>query len=401
MWCGAVFPHEIGGHIGAFLPRRWVRRISRTHRAGKEWARRELRSRSVAFICTHEMLGAKGSVHAFHPPTGAETWSQPLRAGSTCSPAVDEAWVYTCDHVGNVESRNLETGLLRWWTCLNMEVDHTHLLLYRGKLLVRTLHGVLVCLCSRTGREKWRMSLPNSCDDPLLQMYDTAPARSSSGKMVYYIDSRARLIGVSLASGEPCWADGPTSRNPLTHTTRRAKGVPIVGKGYIWLMYSVEVHHTDQGPHEYVVCLASNTGRLVWSRYAGFERCCLKLASPTQLLVTDLEGGLSALDPKTGSTLWCFQTDFSISVGTPAMSQDLIFIVDTCTTLFAVDARDGTCRWRAALPHAISSPPVYARGLVLVASETDGIFAHDARDGALVWHRDVGQLVHFCGLVAV
>lgn len=345
------------------------------------------------------MLGAEGSVHAFHPLTGAKTWSQPLRSGSTCSPAVDEVWVYTCDHVGDVESRNMETGLVRWWTRLNMEVVHTHLLLYRGKLLVRTLSGVLVCLCSSTGREKWRTSHPSP--SPYNQMYDTAPARSSSGKMVYYIDAVERLVGVSLASGEPCWSDGPISHNPLTHTTMRARGVPIVGKGFIWIMYSVGEPQHDHEPHERVVCLASNTGRLVWSRYAGFERCCLKLASPSQLLVTDLEGGLSALDPKTGSTLWCFHTDFSISMGTPATSQGLIFVVDTCTTLFAVDARDGTCRWRAALPHAISSPPVYARGLVLVASETDGIFAHNARDGALVWHRDVQQFVHFCRINVV
>ena len=397
MWCGALFPEEICSQIGAFVPRRCIRKISRTHHAGKSWAKREMRRRSMAFVCTHSGTGDEGGgVHAFRPSTGEEMWSQTLRHGSTCTPASDEMWLYTCDHVGKIEARNMETGLLRWSRLLRMEVAHTHLMLYRGKLLVRTLRGVLVCLCSRTGKETWRTSPPHPCY-PLHQMYDTAPVRSSSGKMVYYIDSVARLIGISMASGEPCWEDSVGSCFP--HARAQAKGVPIVGKGYIWLMYSVDEHLSGNGPHEYVVCLASNTRRPVWFRYAGFDRCCLRLASTTQLLITDLEGGLSALNPATGNTLWCFHTDYSISVGTPETSpavQGLLFVVDTGTTLFALNAQDGTCRWRAALPHAISSPPVYVSGLVLVASETSGIFAHDARDGTLVWHRDLSSVVHFC-----
>lgn len=85
---------------------------------------------------------------------------------------------------------------------------------------------------------------------------------------------------------------------------------------------------------------------------------------------------LSALDARTGALIWKFEA--GVSLASPALSGQIVFIGSSDGRLFALDAAAGTERWTAITTGAIENAPAVVHGTVYVASTDGFLYAFDA-----------------------
>ncbi len=103
-------------------------------------------------------------------------------------------------------------------------------------------------------------------------------------------------------------------------------------------------------------------------------------------------GTLYALDSKTGSMRWrCWLCDEGIR--SSAVAGDTIYVPSMDERLYALDSNTGTTRWVFTIhdpskPFALFSDPVVDRGVVYVGSTRDAFFALDAATGQVKWRID-------------
>jgi outer membrane protein assembly factor BamB len=107
--------------------------------------------------------------------------------------------------------------------------------------------------------------------------------------------------------------------------------------------------------------------------------------------------GVAAYDRATGAEVWRAPDVGTGAQGTPLVVGDLAYVVDWEGEVVALDARDGTPRWRrrvvddaAPWGYASAAPPVANAGTLLVATMAGGLVALDADDGEPRWTFEPG-----------
>jgi outer membrane protein assembly factor BamB len=108
------------------------------------------------------------------------------------------------------------------------------------------------------------------------------------------------------------------------------------------------------------------------------------------------DGNLYALDSRTGTEKWRFPTNGRIE-GCPAILDGIVYVVATrfgkpdragkrdSSTLYAVDAQNGTLSWKLDLQDKISRVPACSDGTVYFGDEGRTFHAVDARTGKHRW----------------
>jgi outer membrane protein assembly factor BamB/class 3 adenylate cyclase len=104
-----------------------------------------------------------------------------------------------------------------------------------------------------------------------------------------------------------------------------------------------------------------------------------------KVIVGDSSGILRALDGRTGSEEWRFQTDDGGGFAESAAAADgLIFVADLGGTLYGLDAATGDKRWDKPLPSS-GVQPVVADGLLYVGSSDGHAYGFDPLTGQQRW----------------
>ena len=123
------------------------------------------------------------------------------------------------------------------------------------------------------------------------------------------------------------------------------------------------------------------------------------------------DGKLYALDRETGATRWTYDAGSAIA-SSPAVADGLVFVGARDGSFHAVDARDGTRRWRfatgATMPwpwghesgDVYTSSPVVLNGVVLFGAGDGAVYAVDARSGRQRWRAATGGRVRSSPAVA-
>lgn len=133
---------------------------------------------------------------------------------------------------------------------------------------------------------------------------------------------------------------------------------------------------------ESVFALRASDGKLLWRSDLG-----RRLAPPAVDENAVYIGGwiLSALDRKTGSTLW--QSDaVGVNVTTPAIVGDRLVVnsQDPQFGLSAVDERNGQLLWNDEVTEEAQDTPAAVNGVVFEVTEGGELVAVDATDGSLL-----------------
>jgi outer membrane protein assembly factor BamB len=96
----------------------------------------------------------------------------------------------------------------------------------------------------------------------------------------------------------------------------------------------------------------------------------------------DLHGAVVRDLPSNESALYDFQTSAATVVG------DTLYVGSADHNLYAIDANNGTQRWRFETQGSVRSTPAVVSGRVFFGSYDHFIYALDAGSGELVWKRD-------------
>ena len=95
--------------------------------------------------------------------------------------------------------------------------------------------------------------------------------------------------------------------------------------------------------------------------------------------------GLVKLDTHTGKTLWTYSQ--AAPSGPPTIVDGTVYFRPQNDAVYALNAQDGSLRWRSPLPGGnVSFPPAVANGLVYVGGSFDAtLYALDSTDGSVRW----------------
>lgn len=139
---------------------------------------------------------------------------------------------------------------------------------------------------------------------------------------------------------------------------------------------------------------------LAWGHESGDVYRSSPVLAGAQLLIGGLDGRLYALDARTGDVGWQLQTGGRIW-SSPAVRDGAVYVGSQDGKLYCADLRSGALRWTfatdgAALRSAefgydrrtIQSSPSVAGGIVYVGSRDGTLYAVDAANGTLRWRFD-------------
>lgn len=135
--------------------------------------------------------------------------------------------------------------------------------------------------------------------------------------------------------------------------------------------------------------------RIVWDESpgegSGELHSRLRLAAEADMVVTaDVEGGVYALNPKTGRKLWRTDTDARLIAG-PTLAGSLVLLGTLDAEVIALKREDGTQAWRARVSSEVLAPPVREGGVVVARCGDGKLFGLSADTGVRLWSFDRAQ----------
>lgn len=180
---------------------------------------------------------------------------------------------------------------------------------------------------------------------------------------VVYVADDFSLYAITATDGTELW------RNEFQTTTLAS---PAVVDGSVYVASGQRVFAFDR-----------ETGQEEWT-YSTDEPI---FASPAvvdgTLYIGSTDGRLYAIDTKSGTESWRFETGGW--VWSPAVAEDTVYVGSGDTVLYAVDAATGTERWSFETGGPIKSAPVVHGNAVYVGSEEQGVYKVGAQSGAKRW----------------
>lgn len=112
------------------------------------------------------------------------------------------------------------------------------------------------------------------------------------------------------------------------------------------------------------------------------------------------EGRILALDAETGEPFWTTATASGV-FGSPAVSDDTVYVASVGGTLYALDASTGSVDWTRRLEGTVLASPTVDDGRVFVGTRAVDahalshrdwpFYALDATDGSTVWRRPIPE----------
>ncbi len=149
--------------------------------------------------------------------------------------------------------------------------------------------------------------------------------------------------------------------------------------------------------------LNPKTGQKIWSQSVPTDLGSL-VSSPVRrgdrLFVMDLAGALHACSARDGSHLWRVlidhsdvSTDTTVARSTPDGDDSSVYIGSDDHHVYALNASDGSTRWKFLTRGVVGSSPVVVDGVVYVGSRDYYLYALNARDGSLKWKYLTGDQV--------
>ena len=232
-----------------------------------------------------------------------------------------------------------------------------------GLVLVGDDDGALWALDPATGKERWVYRARGAI---------TARPTYFDG-LVYFTSTENRVYALDAVRGTWKWQYDRESPDGFTI---RGQGGPLVHAGRVYAGFS----------DGYLACLEARTGDIVWARALGAETTHYADVDSTPTLangvlyVSSVSGGVYALEPRDGSTLWRYEVE---GAGTVRVKRGRVYFAAGKQGVYSLDLA-GRLIWHQALPQAgeLSSPLLIAGWLVVSAADS-GTYVANADNGRL------------------
>ena len=343
----------------------------------------------MMFRANAQHTGVYDQYSPTNTPLGVLKWKNQYH-NSTTSPVVVGNTVFfgkRQDH--NVYALDTETGSEKWNYTTNGNIN-TPVVVYHGILYAGTdgdygkENARLYALNITSGESIWQYVIEEK------DMVHAAPTISNN--ILFIITDKRYLIALDAKTGLLKW------RNSLDYDSysRGGSSSPAIENNIVYVGEGVQ--------NKSVHALNSDTGDVIWKTDTGQHF----LSSPAianglvyvsshgyeQGNITNMSSCLMALDMKTGSIQWTYQTNKWIDT-TPAVLKDMIFFGCDDTYLYALDAYTGALKWKFKGEHGICSSPSILHDRVYFC-DAGKVYALDTQTGEKIWEYDTSFIDSIC-----
>ncbi len=278
-------------------------------------------------------------------------------------PVVRQGILYLADPEGQVLAVDAVNGEVIWRKKIDSELSGGPGLV-GDLLLLGADEAVLIALDAADGEERWRRRVSSE----LL----SSPAGESGTVVVRTSDGR--VLGVNAGNGVTRWSFDRT----VPVLTLRGDSSPVVNDSRAFIGF----------PNGKLVCLALNTGNLLWETVVAsphgrteLERVVDIDADP--VLVEGVvyggsfQGGVAAISESSGVVLW--KREISTYAGLDADWRE-VFVTDAEDHIWSLDATNGATLWQQKALHArqLSAPAIFDD--YLVVGDLEGYLHWFAKD---------------------
>ncbi|MFC6720694.1 PQQ-binding-like beta-propeller repeat protein [Halobacteriaceae archaeon SHR40] len=127
------------------------------------------------------------------------------------------------------------------------------------------------------------------------------------------------------------------------------------------------------------------------TEYPFDRRTFLKTSGITLAGTTVLTESAVAQETSGGDLIWEFETGYFVIDSSPTVVDDTVFIGSWDTSMYALDASDGTELWEFKTAGEIDSAPSVVDGTVFIGSLDGNLYGVDASDGTEQWRYNAGE----------
>lgn len=267
----------------------------------------------------------EGKVLALLRDSGSERWAVDLDLPITGGPGAGDGAVLLGTANGDVIALSMADGSERWRSRVTSEVLSVPAI-SNGTVIVHTVDGKLFGLEATTGTERWRYER----EVPVLTLRGSG-SPVVVGETAFVGMAGGKLVAVRVDNGGLVWEGNvtvPTGRSELQRLAD-IDGDPVIRGGGVFVA-------TYQGD---VAALTQDSGRLAWrqemSTYSGVA------AGDRFLYVSDADGIVWALDPRSGEPAWSQDSLKYRQLSLPAVLGNLVVVGDFEGYLHWLDALNG------------------------------------------------------------
>ncbi|MFH1087974.1 MAG: PQQ-binding-like beta-propeller repeat protein [Chloroflexota bacterium] len=190
-----------------------------------------------------------------------------------------------------------------------------------------------------------------------------------SGSVVYATSFDGKLYALSASDGRKLW--------DFTAPAAIASPPAVSGDTIFFGTFSNEFFAVN------------NKGAELWRFQAGNWIWARPLATQTTVYAASLDGKLYALDARSGSPQWSFDSQAPIAVP-PLLIGDTLVVANKKGTVSIVSTRDGKMEREVRLSTEVVNPLVSYEGTVYIKGINNRIYAVDISQGRIVWEYPQG-----------
>lgn len=230
-----------------------------------------------------------------------------------------------------------------------------------GIIVVRLADGRLLGLAAQDGKRKWAYQRVN----PPLALRSFAPAAVARGA-VFAGFAGGVVVALDLETGRVGWESVISAPRGATELERIAdiSSPPVIDGNQVCAA-------AYQGR---VACLDVSNGKLLWSREASSSAGIA--VDEKYVYVTEESGAVSALDKKTGTSVWKQGKLANRRLGTPVARGKQVLVGDGFGVIHALSKEDGSFVGRLTTDgSALSAVPQVADNAVIFQTRNGGLYA--------------------------
>jgi len=210
--------------------------------------------------------------------------------------------------------------------------------------------------------------------------------RASTGQVLWkYLDPAGSIASSPAVGGGVVYFGGFDGLHALDINTGQ-----VLWQGPLQSVYGVTLNgdvvffNSTDG---YVHAVDAKTGSELWNYNSGASNLYSALAVADGVVYV-ASANLLALDATSGAFLWNYAIGNTGDIWCPpTVSLGVVYVGSTDKNFYAIDATSHSLRWSFATAGAITIASAIANHVVYVSSQDGNLYALDAASGSLLWKR--------------
>nr|WP_314717044.1 PQQ-binding-like beta-propeller repeat protein [uncultured Fretibacterium sp.] len=322
--------------------------------------------------------------------SGRLAWTFRAEAPLTSSVAVAGGLVLAGDSVGNLYAVHSASGQAAWiYNGTNSIVGRPTVA--GNKVIFAQADGTITCLSLKNGDVAWQYVPP---EESYAAETVVDGAAVGDGK-VFFVKGDGKLYAISAVNGRALWTYN--SELELRSAPAFASGLVLLGeqRGVFSAISPANGKRLWGGGAGGAINTPATDGANVyfsswdgsvqsvrikgvvpqWKSDVGDPITTPPFIGGGKVFVGTANGKVAALDSRSGSVLWTFDTQGGNMAAQPVFAEGLVFAGGGQGTLFVLDAASGTERFTFSAGAGINSSPAFSGGVLYLASADGNLYA--------------------------